>query len=44
VPGVGDATDQDFALVCFNCTAGEVVLFEDGFESGSSSAWDNEVP
>ena len=32
IPGVGDATDQDFALICYNC--GTTLLFGDDFESG----------
>ncbi|MEM8934029.1 MAG: hypothetical protein AAGE94_22750, partial [Acidobacteriota bacterium] len=37
VPGVGDATDQDFALVCLGCR--QPVLFADGFELGTLDAW-----
>ena len=37
IPSSGDATDQDFALVCHNCL--DTGLFSDGFESGSVSAW-----
>ncbi len=37
VPGFGDETDQDFALVCWNC--GSSFLFEDGFETGDTSRW-----
>jgi hypothetical protein len=36
VPYNGDLTDQDFALVCTNCTE---LIFFDGFESGDVSAW-----
>lgn len=39
VPYDGDATDQDFALVCFNCE-----LFSDGFESTDTSAWSTTFP
>ncbi len=39
VPYVGDATDQDFALVCSNCE-----LFNDGFESSDTSAWSSTSP
>ena len=38
VPGTGDATDQDFAVACYNCVTQETV-FDDGFESGSTDAW-----
>lgn len=45
VPGSGDTTDQDFALVCYNCVGeGALSLFADGFESGSTSAWSAVVP
>lgn len=43
IPGSGDATDQDFALVCYNCLAG-IPIFADGFETGDSSAWTVTVP
>ncbi len=43
LPGVGDATDQDFALVCYNCL-GLTSIFTDGFESGDTSAWTLVVP
>ncbi len=36
VPYNGDPTDQDFALICWNCVP---ALFADGFESGSTSGW-----
>jgi subtilisin family serine protease len=42
VPGVGDTTDQDFALVCYNC--GPLALFADGFETGDASAWSISIP
>ncbi|RLE25865.1 MAG: hypothetical protein DRJ65_06795 [Acidobacteria bacterium] len=42
VPGEGDATDQDFALVCYNC--GPPALFADGFEKGDATAWSVTVP
>ncbi len=42
VPGVGDTTDQDFALVCYNC--GATRLFFDGFELGDTAAWSVTVP
>lgn len=42
VPGVGDSTDQDFALVCYNCSS--PVIFVDGFEDGDSSAWSVTIP
>lgn len=42
VPSLGDTTDQDFALVCYNCSAPGV--FADGFESGDTSAWSSQVP
>jgi subtilisin family serine protease len=38
VPYNGDATDQDFALVCQNCSVN--LLFQDGFESADTAAWD----
>ena len=41
VPAVGDGTDQDFSLVCYNCISESSVLFADGFESGDTSAWSN---
>ena len=41
VPLSGDATDQDFALVCTNCVFD---LFRDGFESEDTSAWSATVP
>lgn len=37
IPGVGDTTDQDFALICYNC--GSTMLFGDGFEDGDTTAW-----
>lgn len=40
-PG-GDMTDQNFALVCYNCRSPD--LFSDGFEIGDSSQWDTVVP
>lgn len=43
VPLSGDATDQDFVLVCTNCVT-LVSLFSDGFESGDTSAWSTTVP
>ncbi|MEO1369389.1 MAG: S8 family serine peptidase, partial [Acidobacteriota bacterium] len=40
LPNAGDGTDQDFALVCYNCRSGlSAELFSDGFESGDVSAW-----
>jgi len=42
VPFSGDATDQDFALVCNNCV--DTTLFSDGFESGDTSSWGTTVP
>lgn len=42
VPGVGDTTDQDFALICYNC--GPSVIFADGFEIGDTSAWSTSIP
>jgi len=42
VPGVGDTTDQDFALVCYNC--GPTALFADGFETADTLAWSVTVP
>lgn len=42
IPSIGDATDQDFALVCHNCAA--TGLFADGFESGDTVAWSSAVP
>jgi len=42
VPVEGDTTDQDFALVCYNC--GSPALFADGFETGETSAWSTTVP
>ncbi len=44
VPLVGDATDQDFALVCSNCISAAGIIFADGFESGNVSAWSLSVP
>ncbi len=38
VPGIGDTTDQDFALVCYGCRASDEI-FSDGFESGDTTAW-----
>ncbi len=38
VPGSGDATDQDFALVCYGCRAGGGI-FADSFESSDTGAW-----
>ena len=32
------ATDQDFALVCYNCVDG--VIFTDAFESGDLTLWE----
>jgi hypothetical protein len=43
VPAAGDATDQDFAVVCVNCLA-EPPIFVDGFESGDTSAWSAIAP
>lgn len=42
IPGVGDATDQDFALICSNC--GGTLMFGDGFETGDASAWSGTGP
>ena len=40
LPNSGDATDQDFALVCYNCVAGPgSAIFSDGFEGGDMSNW-----
>ncbi len=40
LPNDGDATDQDFALVCYNCAqGGSPLIFVDSFESGDLSAW-----
>ncbi|MEM8993497.1 MAG: S8 family serine peptidase [Acidobacteriota bacterium] len=40
LPNDGDGTDQDFALVCYNCRSGlSAEIFTDGFESGDVSAW-----
>lgn len=40
LPNSGDATDQDFALVCYNCVAGAGPdIFADGFEGGDMSNW-----
>ena len=44
IPLAGDGTDQDFALVCSNCLLVRESIFEDGFESGDTSAWALEVP
>ncbi|MCD4751224.1 MAG: hypothetical protein K8R59_17780, partial [Thermoanaerobaculales bacterium] len=41
IPGEGNTTDQDFALVCYNC--GSLMIFEDGFESGNFRAWSETV-
>ncbi len=43
LPGEGDATDQDFALVCYGCLGAESI-FADGFESGDTSAWTLVLP
>ncbi|MEM9592803.1 MAG: S8 family serine peptidase, partial [Acidobacteriota bacterium] len=43
VPGVGDGTDQDFSLVCYNCRGGASEIFLDGFEAGNLSAWSSSV-
>jgi subtilisin family serine protease len=40
VPYNGDATDQDFALVCWNC---RLSLFRAGFEGGNTSEWTSVV-
>ncbi|MCP4654680.1 MAG: S8 family serine peptidase [bacterium] len=37
VPGQGDGTDQDFALVCYNCEVSS--LFSDDFEEGTTASW-----
>jgi hypothetical protein len=39
VPGDGSPVDQDFAVACSNCVR-DALIFADGFESGSSQAWD----
>jgi hypothetical protein len=39
LPNAGDATDQDFALVCVNCAGSAAEIFADGFESGNTSVW-----
>lgn len=45
VPYDADPTDQDFALVCFNCNGCfDAVIFQDGFEGGNSSQWSATVP
>lgn len=47
IPGEGTATDQDFALVCYNCELGAVEappLFADGFEEGDVSGWSFSQP
>jgi hypothetical protein len=45
VPYNGDPTDQDFALVCFNCNGCfDAVIFEDGFEGGTTGQWSAVVP
>lgn len=45
VPYDGDPTDQDFALVCFNCNGCfDAVIFEDGFEGGDTVPWSAMVP
>ncbi len=43
IPQSGDAIDQDFALVCYNCAA-TVLLFADGFESSGSERWTVTLP
>ncbi|MFN7961192.1 MAG: S8 family serine peptidase [Thermoanaerobaculia bacterium] len=37
-------TEQDFALVCSNCSMAANSIFGDGFESGNTSAWGQTVP
>ncbi len=44
IPIFGDATDQDFALVCSNCSLPAEVIFSDGFETGDTAAWSLAVP
>ncbi|MEM6796337.1 MAG: S8 family serine peptidase [Acidobacteriota bacterium] len=40
LPNDGDATDQDFALVCYNCRASDSgQIFSDDFEGGNLSPW-----
>ncbi len=45
VPLVGDSTDQDFALICYNCvvSSGDPI-FSDDFESGDVLAWSGSAP
>ncbi len=43
IPGVGDSTDQDFSLVCYNCRD-SASIFADGFESGDTGAWSEVAP
>lgn len=38
VPGVGDATDQDFALVCYNCATCAATISTDRTAYGCASA------
>ncbi len=42
IPGEGSETDQDFALVCYNCKLAG--LFADGFETGDVGAWSFTLP
>lgn len=43
VPYNGIVTDQDFALICYNCVDDDQI-FNDGFESGDMSAWSSTTP
>src|SRR5262249_52940843 len=38
VPGVGDATDQDFALVCYNCATCAATITTDRTAYGCASS------
>ncbi len=43
VPYNADPTDQDFALVCHNCSTTQEI-FSDGFETGNTSLWSSVTP
>jgi serine protease AprX len=43
IPQAGSSTDQDFALVCYNCAASPLI-FMDGFESSGTERWSSTAP